>query len=499
MRESLDYSLPFPPSADMPAVPQPLSPAAVALQFDADLLDAVAACSGDYISIVDRAGVLLYLSQTYAHGVGREREELLGKTEQEIVPDAENSVRLRREYEAVFQTGDLCSGDTRRQTPQGWRDVEYTLTPLFDKARQVSAVMSVGKDVTQRNQFQSALRRNADNLDFALNGAQIGTFYCDWPFDKIIWNDTCKEHFFLPHDAEIDFNLFYALLHPEDRERTRQAVDRCMAERIQYDVEYRTVAPDGRWRWINAIGRGFYDAQGAPYRFDGITIDITRRKLAEADMRRHSEAVQAMNARLKHAMQETHHRVRNSLQLVSAFIDMQASEHAEAVPTENMRHLNTQVQTLSAVHNVLTTEAKENLEANQVSVKALLEKLLPLLQNIAQARHIAFFIDEARVSAKSGTALALITNELILNAIKHGKGLIEVRFRQESEHGLLEVADDGGGFPDSFDPVSAANTGLELVDRLARYDLNGKVAYANRPAPGGALVTLLFPITDESR
>ena len=116
----------------------------------------------------------------------------------------------------------------------------------------------------------------------AVDAARLGTFYCDWPPASIVWNDTCKAHFFLPPDAEVDFPLFYSLLHPDDREPTRQAIARALAEREEYDVEYRTVASDGRTRWINAVGRFHYGEGGEPVRFDGITLDISARKRAKA-------------------------------------------------------------------------------------------------------------------------------------------------------------------------------------------------------------------------
>ena len=53
----------------------------------------------------------------------------------------------------------------------------------------------------------------------------------------------------------------------------------------QYDVQYRTIAPDGRQRWVRANGRAFYDKTGRPVRFDGITQDITARKQAEDALR----------------------------------------------------------------------------------------------------------------------------------------------------------------------------------------------------------------------
>ena len=105
------------------------------------------------------------------------------------------------------------------------------------------------------------------------------------PLGKIIWNQTCKEHFWLPPDAEIDFDLFYSIIHPDDREATQRAVEEAVFGRQPYDVEYRTVAPDGRVRWVRAKGRAYYDVGGNPTRFDGVTLDVTERRRAEEAMR----------------------------------------------------------------------------------------------------------------------------------------------------------------------------------------------------------------------
>ena len=150
-------------------------------------------------------------------------------------------------------------------------------------------------DITAQREAAEALRRSQEDLRLAIDAAHLGTFYCDWPFDKITWNETCKQHFFLPPDAEVDFDLFYSLLHPDDREPTRRAIDRAMADHVGYDVEYRTLGPDGQTRWVNAVGRGYYDAEGTPVRFDGITIDITERKTTEEERRLRAERDALLN------------------------------------------------------------------------------------------------------------------------------------------------------------------------------------------------------------
>ena len=132
---------------------------------------------------------------------------------------------------------------------------------------------------------------HGDRFAFATEAAQIGYWFCNLPFDKLIWDERVKDHFWLSRGAEVDIHLFYARLHPDDRERTRKAIDLAINTRTQYDIEYRTVSPEGRIKWIRAIGRTAYDAAGQPIRFDGVTREITSLREAEAARDRAKEAL----------------------------------------------------------------------------------------------------------------------------------------------------------------------------------------------------------------
>lgn len=139
--------------------------------------------------------------------------------------------------------------------------------------------------ITASSRAESHMRALKEQLAIALEASDLGTFHCPMPIDKFVWNDQCKAHFGLAPDAEVNASLFYQLIHPEDREPTRAAITACVEKGEPYDVEYRVLLPKGETRWIRATGKTHYDAQNQPIRFDGTTQDVSRQKVAEAELR----------------------------------------------------------------------------------------------------------------------------------------------------------------------------------------------------------------------
>ena len=151
-------------------------------------------------------------------------------------------------------------------------------------------------DIRRRQRSSGTTRKHSikdhrERFAFATQAAKIGYWFCDLPFDRLIWDDCVKDHFWLPADAEVTITLFYAQLHPDDRERIRNAIDVAIETRTQYDIEYRTVSSQGDVKWIRAVGRAAYDSEGQPIRFDGVTRDITTLKEAEEVRDRTKEAL----------------------------------------------------------------------------------------------------------------------------------------------------------------------------------------------------------------
>lgn len=201
--------------------------------------------------------------------------------------------------------------------------------------------------------------------------------------------------------------------------------------------------------------------------------------------------LEKVNARLRESQRETHHRVKNHFQIAASLIEIREGEE-ETVLAGSLRTLKLHIQSLAHIHDLLTDAMDAEGEPNYTSARDVLEQLIPLIRATVTDRVIRFTGEHVRLSILQSTSLALIVNELALNAIKYGGEEIDITCKAAEGVVVLEVWDKGPGFPEGFDAKLHGKMGLQIVSSFAIRDLNGWLEFENRPE-GGACVRLSFP------
>ncbi len=251
-------------------------------------------------------------------------------------------------------------------------------------------------------------------------------------------------------------------------------------------------------RYLDTSFAPLRDAIGNVFGVTGTANDITARKKTQDALIEHQAEIETLNVRLQRSMRETHHRVKNNLQVVSALLDMQEMQYKEAVPVSEIARLRQHIHALSTIHELLTRQARTDADVSDLSVREAMQRLIPTIQSLVTGRLIEFAIEDLRMPVRHVTTLTVLVNELVSNAIKHGKGEIHLQFAVRGKRALLEVRDQGPGFPHPFDASTSANTGLELVLALAHLDLHGETRFGNHDGGGGQAV-VEFPIPNPVR
>ena len=195
-------------------------------------------------------------------------------------------------------------------------------------------------------------------------------------------------------------------------------------------------------------------------------------------------------------LRELQHRVANSLQIVSSFINIQANAAVTPEARVALKDTRQRVQTVSRLHRRLYTS--EDIES--VDLKEYLETVLSDLEDawstVEAPREIRFSAEPLRLPTDKAVSVGVVVNELVSNACKYAyrdgePG--EVRVSMVHADGELRIAieDDGVGFSDDGAP-KGTGVGTKLVDAMAR-SLSATVSYANDK---GARVLLRVPVAD---
>ncbi len=147
---------------------------------------------------------------------------------------------------------------------------------------------NVGQFV-QRRRAEDELRASAERLNLALTAADLGDWSWDAASDVVTFSDRAADVFGIPPGPHMTWTEMQGLLHPDDRDRARHEVERVIAERVQYDIEYRVNRRDGSQVWVGVLGRAIYDAADQVVGMYGVVQDITDRKGMEESLRSSEE------------------------------------------------------------------------------------------------------------------------------------------------------------------------------------------------------------------
>jgi signal transduction histidine kinase/FixJ family two-component response regulator len=400
-----------------------------------------------------------------------------------------------------------------------------------------AAVRGRERQYQMRDQFESIRkgemrsRELQEQLEIAVDASELGTFHCDMPLDKIVWNARCKAHFWLLQDAEIDFHLFYSILHPDDRERTREAIAACVYGGKLYDIEYRTVSPRGEVRWVRATGRTYYKEE-KPVRFDGTTQDITDRKRVDEerkqlfDIERAARVEAERTSRMKDEFLATlSHELRTPLNAILGWTqllkrdqqDPEMVSEAISVIERNARAQTQLIEDLLDMSRIISGNVRLDVQGVELSeiINAAMEGVKPAAER--KGVRLEKVIDRlvGPFSCDPGRLQQVLWN-LLTNAIKFTPKGGKVRVLAEiiQSHVEISVADTGEGIspdflPHLFERFSQADgsakrkhrglgLGLSIVKNLI--EMHGGTVQANSRGEGqGATFIIHLPLhTPES-
>ncbi|WMJ74129.1 PAS domain S-box protein [Cytophagaceae bacterium ABcell3] len=231
-------------------------------------------------------GITLY-NDGYINFAGGRHPKLLGEKCEEIWPEAANFIRNVID---TCLTGESLRYERipyevyRNKTPENiWMDLDCS--PIMDDNGAPAGVLIVNHEVTHLVKAEEEKKLTEEQLEIAMNAAgTVGTwswdiksetFYADKRFASLIGLSPKKAFVGIP------ITEAWNTIHPLDIDRVGKSIAKAISMRKKFSEEYRLQQNDGKVRWVMERGKCFYDSEGNPETFSGVTVDITERKLAE--------------------------------------------------------------------------------------------------------------------------------------------------------------------------------------------------------------------------
>ena len=213
--------------------------------------------------------------------------------------------------------------------------------------------------------------------------------------------------------------------------------------------------------------------------------------------RRHAKAeadLVTSNTRLEALLREVNHRVANSLQLVSAFVQMQATA-VEGDARAALKDTQRRIEAIIQVHRRLYSSGDvESVDMGEY-LDALVRELQDTLSSAASPRRLSLVAEPVRLATDQAVSVGVIVNELVTNACKYAykrgeAGEVRISLGDAGEGLTLTVEDDGPGLVAG---AAARGTGLggRLITAMAT-SLNSQVIYD--PAHAGVRASLRLPV-----
>jgi two-component system cell cycle sensor histidine kinase/response regulator CckA len=256
-------------------------------------LAAIVEAGTDFVTIGQPHGPPLYINRAAREAFG------IGPTEQVESLTAFRPPGFAQFLESVILPSTRREGVWKGETEYVARSgrvipVSQVSVAQRDAAGGVEFLSTVSRDISQERRNAEALRASEERTQFALEAARASIWQADIATGSVSVTDSIHTvHGVSREQFGGTLESFIGRIHPEDRASTSHAIQTAQARRGDFELEFRTLWPDGSTHWVQSRGRVLCDADGRPVHVLGMAQNVTERKQLEGQLR-HAQKLEAV-------------------------------------------------------------------------------------------------------------------------------------------------------------------------------------------------------------
>jgi PAS domain S-box-containing protein len=348
-------------------------------------------------------------------------------------------------------------------------DISLTVSPVKDSYGRVIGASKIARNITDRKRAEAELRDSERRLQELLAAIPAAIYTTDIEGKITYFNEAAVALAGrTPKLGSDEWCVTWKLYWPDGTPLPHAECPMAIAlkeGRPVRNVEAVAERPDGTRVPFIPYPTPLRDANGKMIGAINMLVDISERKEAETQQ--------------QILRKELNHRVKNNMQTLQSLLHMAMMHTQNAEARAVLADATSRVTAMAAAQRVFYGTAN----ATEFSVDELLDAVCSAVQQTLPPRiKIVCESDDGRLSNEDAMPLALILNELLTNAAKHGLnghgGTIRVSMKNDQDTYVLAVEDDGPGF--DLQSVRSTSSGLRLIEGLAR-QLRGKFDVSSTP------------------
>lgn len=454
-------------------------------------------------------------------------ERIYGWNEQEVINrplptvPTDREEDYRRDHESASR-GFIFDGlETRRRRKDGALiDVSISTAPLRSARGEITSVVALVTDITERKRAEEALRESEDRFRTVAETASDAIIMID-EASKIIFINPAAETIFGYAVEEMRGKPLTMLMPEYLRHIHRQSLDRYVNTGEKH-ISWRSVELPGLHKSGQEIplelSFGEFIREGRHF-FTGIARDISKRKQLEQAIRVRAEELAEANRIKDEFLATLSHEMRTPLTsilgwahlLQAGTLNDETSTRALEAIQRNAKSQAQLIEDLLDVSRVIT--GKLRLEVRPTNLASVIEAAVDAVRPAAEAKglQLTATLDHSVIVSADPDRLQQVIWNLLSNSIKFtgAHGRIEIEFERADAHAQIIVRDTGVGISPDFLPhvferfrqadststrfYGGLGLGLALVRHLV--EMHGGTVQALSPGQGmGSTFMVTLPI-----
>jgi len=195
---------------------------------------------------------------------------------------------------------------------------------------------------------------------------------------------------------------------------------------------------------------------------------------------------------IENLQKELHHRIKNNLSVIDAFIDVIKDDFDDEAFTAKLTELQMRIDSINEVH----LQLYNNKDVTNLNIKKYIDTLAENVSSSFTNSEVTInkaVSENLKLDADKTFPIGLIINEFLTNSYKYAfgesSGEITIEMKDLGEKYSLNLSDNGKGLPDEFDISKTDSFGLRLMNLLTK-QLNGSLQITNN---NGMQIAITFP------